>query len=216
LIVLWARGILKLIKKIPEQEIDYSNMTSPPVSQANLTIPNFITLLRILLTPLFIIFLIQGAYHKALFVFLLAGLSDLADGLIARTWHQKSRLGSYLDPLADKVLVCTALIMLIPLGRLPAWVALLILCREMIVTGLRGIAATTGIVVSASGMGKIKSIIQYIGLGTLIFPLDLLPLPFLHRLGLMIVYVSVVVTIWSGVDYFLKLKDLFLAPPASR
>ena len=118
--------------------------------------------------------------------------------------------------MADKVLVATALIMLIPLGRLPAWLALLILCREMIVTGLRGIAASSGIVVPASGMGKIKSVVQYVGLGTLIFPLDLLPLPFLHRLGLMIVYVALVLTIWSGIDYFLKLKDLFLAPPGSR
>ena len=83
------------------------------------------------------------------------------------------------------------------------------------VTGLRGIAASSGVVVKASGLGKLKSIIQYIGLGTLIFPLDLLPLPFLHRLGLLIVYVSVVLTIWSGFDYFIKLKRIFLEPESS-
>ncbi|HDO30849.1 MAG TPA: CDP-diacylglycerol--glycerol-3-phosphate 3-phosphatidyltransferase, partial [Desulfobacteraceae bacterium] len=121
-------------------------------------------------------------------------------------------LGQLMDPLADKVLVATAFIMLIPLGRLPAWLALVIICRELIITGLRGIAASSGIVVAASRLGKLKSIIQYLGLGTLIFPLDLLPLPFLHRLGLAIVYVALVLTIWSGFDYFLKLRRIFLAP----
>lgn len=185
-----------------------------------LNLPNSITAVRFLLAALLAVMLMceQTMWFAfwSWFVFTVAACSDWVDGYFARRYKSETVLGRLMDPLADKVLVTTALIMLIPLGRLPAWVALLILCREMIITGLRGIAATTGIVVSASGMGKIKSIIQYIGLGTLIFPLDLLPLPFLHRLGLMIVYVSLVVTIWSGIDYFLKLKDLFLAPPASR
>ena len=185
-----------------------------------LNLPNTITAVRFLLAALLAVMLMLEQTTWFAFwswlVFAVAAGSDWIDGYFARRYKSETALGRLMDPLADKVLVSTALIMLIPLGRLPAWVALLILCREMIITGLRGIAATTGIVVSASGMGKIKSIIQYIGLGTLIFPLDLLPLPFLHRLGLMIVYVSLVATIWSGVDYFLKFKDLFLAPPASR
>jgi len=117
--------------------------------------------------------------------------------------------------LADKVLVTTTLVMLIPLDRVPAWLVLIIVCREIIITGLRGIAASSGIVVAASGLGKIKSIIQYIGIGTLIFPLGLLPLPFLHQLGLGILYVSLVLTIWSGLDYFYKLKQIFLAPSST-
>ncbi|HBI16081.1 MAG TPA: CDP-diacylglycerol--glycerol-3-phosphate 3-phosphatidyltransferase [Desulfobulbaceae bacterium] len=185
-----------------------------------LNLPNTITAVRFFLAALLAIMLMveQTMWFGFLtwIVFTVAASSDWVDGYFARRYKSETVLGRLMDPLADKVLVTTALIMLIPLGRLPAWVALLILCREMIITGLRGIAATTGIVVSASGMGKIKSIIQYIGVGTLIFPLDLLPLPFLHRLGLMIVYVSLVVAIWSGIDYFLKLKDLFLSPPASR
>ena len=115
-----------------------------------------------------------------------------------------------MDPLADKVLVTAALIMLIPLGRLPAWVALVILSREMMVTGLRGVASASGVVVAASGLGKIKSIMQYIGLGTLIFPLGLLPIPYLHQIGLGLVYVALVLTVWSGLDYFYKLRSVFL------
>ncbi|MHB8788630.1 MAG: CDP-diacylglycerol--glycerol-3-phosphate 3-phosphatidyltransferase [Desulfobulbaceae bacterium] len=185
-----------------------------------LNLPNTITAVRFLLAAVLAVMLMGEQTTWFAFwswiVFTVAACSDWVDGYFARLYKSETVLGRLMDPLADKVLVSTALIMLIPLGRVPAWVALLILCREMIITGLRGIAATTGIVVSASGMGKVKSIIQYIGLGTLIFPLDLLPLPFLHRLGLMIVYVSLVVTIWSGIDYFLKFKNLFLAPPPSR
>jgi cardiolipin synthase (CMP-forming) len=106
-------------------------MASPTVSQARLTTPNLITLLRILLTPLFIIFLIQGSYHKALLVFLLAGVSDLADGLIARTWHQKSRLGSYLDPLADKVLMAASFVTLSIYREIPSWLTVVVISRDM-------------------------------------------------------------------------------------
>jgi cardiolipin synthase len=106
-------------------------MSSRPISQANITIPNLITMLRILLTPLFIIFLIQGNYHKALFVFLLAGVSDLADGLIARTWHQKSRLGSYLDPLADKVLMAASFVTLSIYREIPSWLTVVVISRDL-------------------------------------------------------------------------------------
>jgi cardiolipin synthase len=106
-------------------------MSSRPISQANITIPNLITMLRILLTPLFIIFLIQGSYHKALFVFLLAGVSDLADGLIARTWHQKSRLGSYLDPLADKVLMAASFVTLSIYREIPSWLTVVVISRDL-------------------------------------------------------------------------------------
>lgn len=149
-------------------------------------------------------------------VFAVAACSDWVDGYFARRYKSVTVLGQLMDPLADKVLVTTALIMLIPLGRVPAWLSLLILCREIIITGLRGVAASSGIVVAASGLGKIKSIIQYIGIGTLIFPLGLVPIPFLHQMGLGILYVALVLTVWSGLDYFYKLKQIFLAPPPSR
>jgi cardiolipin synthase len=106
-------------------------MASPTASQAHLTIPNVITLIRILLTPLFIIFLIQGNYRKALLIFILAGVSDLADGLIARTWQQKSRLGSYLDPLADKILVAASFVTLSIYHQIPSWVTVVVLSRDV-------------------------------------------------------------------------------------
>jgi cardiolipin synthase (CMP-forming) len=106
-------------------------MQSRTVSQANITIPNAITLSRILITPLFIIFLIQGNYRRALILFLLAGVSDLADGLIARTWQQKSRLGSYLDPLADKLLMATSFVTLSIYHQIPSWLTVIVLSRDV-------------------------------------------------------------------------------------
>jgi cardiolipin synthase (CMP-forming) len=124
--------VLKSYHKISEQEIDQGTMASRPISQANFTVPNLITLARILLTPLFVIFLIQGAYHKALLVFLLAGVSDLADGLIARTWSQKSRLGSYLDPLADKVLMAASFVTLSIYKEIPPWLTVVVISRDVV------------------------------------------------------------------------------------
>lgn len=185
-----------------------------------INLPNSITAFRFFLAAvLTVMLLLEQTMWLGFFswvVFVVAAASDWVDGYFARRYKSETVLGQLMDPLADKVLVATALIMLIPLGRLPAWLALLIICREIIVTGLRGVAASSGIVVPASRMGKIKSVVQYIGLGTLIFPLELVQLSFLHRLGLMIMYVSLVLTIWSGIDYFLKLKNLFLAQPSGR
>jgi len=151
-----------------------------------------------------------GMGLAAWLVFVIAAASDWVDGFVARRYEAVSVLGKLMDPLADKVMVTAALVMLIPLGRLPAWVALVILAREMMVTGLRGVASASGIVVAASGLGKIKSIMQYIGLGTLIFPLGVVPIPWLHQAGLGLVYVALVLTVWSGLDYFYKLRRVFL------
>lgn len=185
-----------------------------------INLPNTITAIRFVLAGILTIMLMLEQTLWMGFcswsVFVIAAFSDWVDGYFARLYKSETVLGQLMDPLADKVLVTVSLIMLIPLGRVPAWLVLIILCREIIITGLRGIAASSGIVVAASGLGKIKSIIQYIGIGTLIFPLGLSPIPFLHQIGLGIVYVSLVLTIWSGLDYFYKLKQIFLAPPSPQ
>jgi cardiolipin synthase len=106
-------------------------MAVRPASGANFTIPNIITLARILLTPLFIIFLIQGNYRKALAIFVLAGVSDLADGLIARTLQQKSRLGTYLDPMADKILMAASFVTLSIYHQIPSWLTVVVLSRDL-------------------------------------------------------------------------------------
>lgn len=177
--------------------------------------PNLITAARLLLTALLAVLLMceqkTGTAFFCCLLFTVAAATDWVDGYVARRFEAVSTLGKLMDPLADKLLVSTALIMLIPLGRIPAWVALLILSREMLITGLRGIASSSGIIVSASGLGKVKSIVQYVGLGTLIFPLGLLPIPYLHHIGLILVYIALVLTVWSGFDYFYKLRRVFLS-----
>jgi CDP-diacylglycerol--glycerol-3-phosphate 3-phosphatidyltransferase len=177
-------------------------------------LPNLITAARLALTAL-LAFLLMLEQSKLLavfccLIFTVAAVTDLLDGYVARRYGAVSNLGKLIDPLADKLLVATALIMLIPLNRLPAWISLLILSRELLVTGLRGIASSAGIVVAASGLGKIKSITQYVGLGILIFPLGVLPIPFLHELGLFLVYIALILTLWSGADYFYRLRRVFL------
>jgi CDP-diacylglycerol--glycerol-3-phosphate 3-phosphatidyltransferase len=177
-------------------------------------LPNLITGSRFILSGCLMLLLLQEqTTNMALIswlVFSIAAGSDWIDGYFARRYESITVLGKLMDPLADKVLVTTALIMLIPSGKLPAWLALIILCREIVVTGLRGVASSSGIVVAASGLGKWKSTVQYIGLGTLIFPLGVLPIPYLHQIGLAILYVALVLTVWSGIDYFYKLRRVFL------
>jgi CDP-diacylglycerol--glycerol-3-phosphate 3-phosphatidyltransferase len=177
-------------------------------------LPNLITAARLILTALLaVLLMLEQTKVLAVFcclLFTIAAVTDLLDGYVARRYGAVSNLGKLIDPLADKLLVATALIMLIPLNRLPAWIALLILSRELLVTGLRGIASSAGIVVAASGLGKLKSITQYVGLGVLIFPLGVLPIPFLHQIGMILVYIALVLTLWSGVDYFYRLRRVFL------
>jgi cardiolipin synthase len=107
-------------------------MASSLDCKTRLTVPNIITLARILLTPLFIIFLIQKHYHLALWIFVLAGLSDIADGLIARRWQQKTPLGTFLDPLADKLLMCSSFVTLAIYHLIPSWLTVIVISRDLV------------------------------------------------------------------------------------
>lgn len=177
------------------------------------TLPNILTGLRFAMIPvLIVLFSIEQTITIGLvtfFVFVFAALTDLVDGYFARKYKSETTLGKLMDPLADKVLVATALIMLIPMGRIPAWICLLIICREIIITGFRGLAASTGVVVAAGQIGKIKSNFQYFGISFLIFPLGVLPIPYLHSIGQLLVYISLGMAIWSGIDYFYNLRNIF-------
>lgn len=178
------------------------------------TVPNILTGYRFAVVPVLLFCLYPGAETwvelLAFLLFLSAALTDLADGYFARKFQTETVLGKLMDPLADKVLVTVALVMLIPMGRIPAWVSFLILAREMIITGLRGLAAASGVVVASSGLGKLKSVIQLTALCVLIFPLGLLPIPFLHQFGLILLYGALVMTIWSGIDYFYRFQKIYL------
>ncbi|MEN8188856.1 MAG: CDP-diacylglycerol--glycerol-3-phosphate 3-phosphatidyltransferase [Thermodesulfobacteriota bacterium] len=179
-----------------------------------LTWPNILTGFRLLLVPVLIVcFSLEQSVSIALLTWLLfsiAAITDWFDGYLARKYDSETVLGKLMDPLADKLLVTTALVMLIPLGRLPAWVSLLIISRELIITGLRGLAASTGKVVPADNLGKIKANFQYFGLGLMIFPLGVVPIPYQYELALILVYISLVLSLWSAFDYFYKLKDVFI------
>jgi len=176
-------------------------MVARPDSQANLTIPNLITLFRIILTPLFIIFLIQGNYGKALVVFILAGVSDLADGLIARTWQQKSRLGSYLDPLADKILMAASFVTLSIYHLIPSWLTVIVLSRDValalgvLIFRLADIPLT----VRPSLVGKWTTTFQLITVGFVLLS-KIVTIPPLLLLGLF--WVTGALTAISGMQYF--------------
>lgn len=169
-------------------------------------LPNLITLFRIAAIPFVVLFLfIPGAPASflAALIFSAASLTDLLDGYIARQQNSETPVGKLLDPLADKLLINSALIMLIPLGRVPAWVVVLIVGREVAVTGLRGIASLEGLAIAASKWGKAKMIFQTIALIGLMLHYEYLGINF-HSLGMLILWIALAITIWSGVDYFIK------------
>ncbi|MFP3983540.1 MAG: CDP-diacylglycerol--glycerol-3-phosphate 3-phosphatidyltransferase [Desulfurivibrionaceae bacterium] len=146
----------------------------------------------------------------AFILFLSAALTDLADGYLARKFQAETVLGKLLDPLADKVLVTVALVMLIPMARVPAWLCFFILSREMIITGLRSVAAASGTVISASQLGKYKSVAQLTALSILIYPPELSPFPHLHLIGSVVLYLALFLTVWSGIQYFHRFRKVYL------
>jgi cardiolipin synthase (CMP-forming) len=178
-------------------------MVARPDSQANLTIPNLITLFRIILTPLFIIFLIQGNYRKALMVFVLAGVSDLADGLIARTWQQKSRLGSYLDPLADKLLMAASFVTLSIYHQIPSWLTVVVLSRDVVLA--LGVLifrlADVPLTIRPTLAGKWTTTFQLVTIG---FVLLSKILSFPPLLLLSFFWVTGALTTISGLQYFYR------------
>ncbi|KJS00904.1 MAG: CDP-diacylglycerol--glycerol-3-phosphate 3-phosphatidyltransferase [Desulfobulbaceae bacterium BRH_c16a] len=178
------------------------------------SVPNLLTGFRFALIPvLIVLFSVKQNTQIEMWsfvIFSIAALTDFVDGWVARRYHIETVLGKLMDPLADKALVTTALIMLIPLGKIVAWVCLVIICREIIVTGFRGLAATTGKVVAAGRVGKLKSNFQYFGLGFLIFPLNVLPIPYQYTIGTVLIYCSLVLALWSGAIYAYRLRGVFL------
>jgi len=169
-------------------------------------IPNLLSALRILAIPVVIGFLSWPgplASFLAALIFGLASLTDLLDGYIARQQKRETAVGKLLDPLADKLLVLSCMIMLIPLERIPAWMVVLILGREVAVTGLRGIASAEGLVIAASRWGKAKLILQTFSLIGLMIHYRYLGIDF-HLLGMIFLWGALIITLWSGIDYFGK------------
>ena len=179
----------------------------PEVGDEILNIPNSITLLRIGVVPLLLFMPLMmtpvGSQVMA-WMFLVAVLTDVLDGYIARSWKMVTRLGKLLDPLADKLLVTTALIMMLAVGRLSEWQAgmvVIIVARELAVTGLRSIASAEGHVVAASGLGKLKTLAQNAAVVALLFHYPTFGLP-AREIGLTLLALASALTLWSGWVYF--------------
>ena len=181
-----------------------------------LNLPNLLTLARIAAIPGVVILLLYDTRTTSFIaaaVFGAAAITDWLDGWLARKWQVVTVLGKFLDPLADKLIVMAALVMLIPHGRVPAWAVFLILAREMVVTGLRSIASSEGIVISASELGKYKTIFQMTAIPGLLLHYDyywLFGLRWelfhvnMHNFGIFYFYVAFFMTLWSGGDYLFK------------
>jgi CDP-diacylglycerol--glycerol-3-phosphate 3-phosphatidyltransferase len=181
-----------------------------------LNLPNLLTLGRIAAIPVLVVLLLfdsKEAGFWAAAVFGLAAITDWLDGWFARKWEIVTVLGKFLDPLADKLIVMAAFIMLIPMGRVPALAVFLILAREMVVTGLRSIASSEGIIIAASDLGKYKTIFQmtaipglllhydyywFFGVRWEIFHVNM------HNFGIFFFYVAFAMAMWSGGDYLVK------------
>ncbi len=176
-----------------------------------MNLANKITILRILLVPFFMFLLLAEFPYSnllAAIVFILAASTDSVDGYIARKRNEVTSFGKFIDPLADKILVTSALIILVEMGKLSSVIAIIIITREFVITGFRMLAASEGVVIAASGWGKLKTILQIIAIVAIMLnniPFEWIGFPF-DKITLTL---AVAVTIISGVDYFYKNIGVF-------
>ena len=167
-------------------------------------LPNTLSFFRIGCIPLLVVLLFfphKTTSFLAALVFGLASISDLLDGFIARRHQMVTTFGQFLDPLADKLLVSAALIMLIPLGRVPAWMVLVIIGRELAIMGLRSVAGSEGKVITADHLGKQKMVLQTVAILGLLLHYDYYGVNF-HAVGMFFLWLAVIMTLWSGFNYF--------------
>ncbi len=172
-----------------------------------MNLPNKLTIFRVILIPFFVVLLLFDitAYDKwiALAIFIVASLTDFLDGHIARKYNLVTNFGKFMDPLADKLLVCSAMICLVELSRIPAWVVIIIIAREFIISGFRLVASDNGVVIAASYWGKFKTVFQMLMICLMIA--DLSSLAFVTQI---VMWVAVALTVVSLVDYLIKNKDV--------
>lgn len=169
-----------------------------------MNLPNKLTTMRVILIPFFVFFMLAPYFegygnYIAVAIFIVASLTDMLDGKIARKYNLVTNFGKFMDPLADKLLVCSALICLIELNALPAWMVIIIISREFIISGFRLIASDNGVVIAASYWGKFKTTFQMVSVVLLI-----LDIPALAFVTTICVWIALVLTIVSLVDYIYK------------
>lgn len=170
-----------------------------------MNLPNKLTILRVIMIPFFVVLLLleggtnQTYRYTADVVFILASLTDLLDGKIARKYNLVTNFGKFMDPLADKLLVCSALICLIELGQVPAWMIIIIISREFIISGFRLVASDNGVVIAASYWGKFKTVFQMLAVILLIANI-----PALSLVSNLCLWIALILTVISLVDYIAK------------
>jgi len=180
---------------------------SPDSLQKLANLPNILTVFRILLIPLLVVLLFDdspGASLAAALTFFVASVSDFLDGFLARRWGLSTPFGTLMDPLADKLIVAAALIMLAGLDRVPSWMVLIIIGRELAVTALRAVALGRGVVVPADELGKYKTIFQVLALHGLLLHFAFLGVDW-HTGGMYFLWIALIVGLWSGISYHIKI-----------
>ena len=172
-----------------------------------MNLPNKLTVFRVILIPFFVVLLLFDitAYDEwiALAIFIIASFTDFLDGHIARKYNLVTNFGKFMDPLADKLLVCSALICLVELSRIPAWIVILIIAREFIISGFRLIASDNGVVIAASYWGKFKTTFQMVMICLMIADIEQISL-----VTNIVMWAAVILTVVSLVDYLVKNKDV--------
>lgn len=168
-----------------------------------MNLPNQLTMFRVILIPFFVFFLLYPGFYGygnyvATAIFIVASLTDLADGKIARKYNLVTNFGKFMDPLADKLLVCAAMICLIETGQLASWIVIIIISREFIISGFRLVASDNGIVIAASYWGKFKTTFQMLMIIVLTLRIDH---PFFDMLGVALTYIALLLTVVSLADY---------------
>ena len=175
-----------------------------------MNLPNKLTIMRVILIPFFVFFLLSPYFpaygnYIAVAIFIVVSLTDMLDGKIARKYNLVTNFGKFMDPLADKLLVCSAMICLIELDRLAAWIVIVIIAREFIISGFRLVASDNGVVIAASYWGKFKTTFQMLMVIVLILDIQM---PFFQILGTVLTYVALILTVVSLIDYIVKNKDV--------
>lgn len=173
-----------------------------------MNLPNKLTVARMVAVPIFIVVLMYGYYYAAAIIFILASFTDMLDGKIARKYNLVTNFGKIMDPLADKLLVMSALVCLVELGDVPAWMVIAILAREFTVTGLRTVAASQGIVIAAGMSGKIKTVTQMVAVTLILlknWPFTYFNVPVAD----IMLWISVIMTIYSGIEYIVQNRQVF-------
>jgi CDP-diacylglycerol--glycerol-3-phosphate 3-phosphatidyltransferase len=184
----------------------FDRLPIAPDKKEVFNLPNTISMLRIGVIPILFYLLLSPGKVMSLVIavlFIAAALTDLLDGYIARKYRIITTMGKFLDPIADKLIVNTAMILMIPIHRIPAWIVAVIIIRDFAVDGLRHIASSNGIIIQASQLGKRKTLCQIFAVSAL-----MIHYPFIgadaHSVGMVILYIALVLTVLSGAEYFSK------------